>query len=323
LIGKSVPQLIKDSQYELNETRSLRMQNFKLLIKLLFKYKRDAGIDLGTVQAQGGNAMPYDDNPNDLQPIDIPNMVGVASMMSNTITQDMQQIVGATDYVMGVPTGAANETSSGIRQMTEQALFKFSMMVENIYDDLLEFINFVIILMWKYDSKRILLNYPQFKNFFESQSEDDLENTKLIDITIKDLSARRDVARAQFINASNIILPTLQGVGGNVKEYLRQVMDRLDMENVDDIINPPPEAQNAMNQIMQAVKQNPQLGQLLQALMQDQTGKLLQTIIAMLQGGGAPQGQPAQQPVQSQVVNGQLPGGTPEETATGVMPEVR
>jgi hypothetical protein len=279
LIGKSVPQLIKDLQYELNETRSLRMQNFKVLIKLLYKAKKDAGIDMSELFAQGGNVMHFEQNPDDIQRFDTPNLVNESSFMGQEQINTMQQIIGATDFVMGTSAGrGATETAGGIKTITEQALFKFSMMAENMYDDILELIKYIIILKIKYDKKDVLFRYPALEGFIEAQTEKDIEKSHLLDIAIRDLSQRRDIDRAQFINAANILIPQIAATGGNLQEFLRKMLDRLDVDDIDTILNPPPEQQ----QILGALNESPELNQLVQMILQDPTGQLLKQIQKMI-----------------------------------------
>jgi len=252
LIGKSVPQIVKDLQHELNVVRSLRMQNFKLLVKLLFKYKKDAGIDFDELFAEGGNAIGYTESPHDIDIFPIQNHIPTASYMATEIIQDMQQVTGAVDYVMGTSAGRGiTETASGIRFITEQALFKFSMMAKNIYNDILDFINYLILLLIIYGKSEILLRHPELKDFFDLGVEN-IENSYVIDIALSDLALRRDIERSQFINAINIIAGLLQQAGGNIKALLRVVMERFDMQNIDEILSPPPEAKMAqMLQLMQ------------------------------------------------------------------------
>ena len=236
LIGKSVPQLVKKQQYELNEIRSLRMQNVKTQIKLLFKYKKDAGIDFDELFAKGGNAVGFEDNPDDVSTFDVPNMVQIASFIASDLIQDMQQITGAVDYLMG--TSAARgmtETASGIQTITEQALFKFGMMAKNIADDIINFITFVIVLYKKYDKSNILLKHPDFAPILE-MSEEDIEDTLMFDINIRDLTQRRDIERSQFINATNVIAGLMAQTGGDLKELLRQILRTFKVRNIDKIM---------------------------------------------------------------------------------------
>ena len=100
---------------------------------------------------------------------------------------------------------------------------------------------------------------------------------------------RRDIERSQFIQAMNIILGILQQVGGNPKELLKQVMERLNMENIEDILKLPPEQEQIIQQILPIVQQNPQI---LQMMMQ---------MVEGAGGGGGSMMANAQAPKQSRV----------------------
>ena len=173
LIGKSVPQITKKMAETLNEVWQLLLRNFRIIVKLLFKYKKDAGIDLDELFADGGNAISYEDNPNDVSIFETKNIVQIALILLSQIIQIMQQLTGAVDYLMGTTAGrGVTETAAGIKQITEQAMFKFSMMAVNIYNDLLDFITFCIILWSKYvKSFRPISNALPFSIFVSNWSK--------------------------------------------------------------------------------------------------------------------------------------------------------
>jgi hypothetical protein len=276
LIGKGVGQLIKDLAKELNEARSLRMDNFKTLIKLLFKYDKNADIDIDEIYAGAGNAMGYDgvNNKNAIDTFNVPNLVGIASQMGGEITQDMQQVTGAVDYVMGTSAGRGfTETASGIRSITEQAMFKFSMMAENVYDDVLDFINFISILFVKYAPNEILLRHPKLQLLIDETPEE-LEESYIFDIELKDISQRRDVERHQWANMLGILEPMVERTGGNIQELLKQFMAVFQVPNAEKILQK--ESPEAM---VAKLLGNPQL---LQAVMT----AVAQAQAAQAEGGG-------------------------------------
>lgn len=270
LIGKSVPQLVKNMQYELNQVRSLRLQNFKTNINLLFKYRRDADIEFDELFAAPGNAIGYSGDPSDIDLFPIPDKSREASIMGSEIVSDIQQVTGAVDYVMGTSAGrGVTETASGIESITNQAMFKFGMMAKNAYDDILEFINFVVILYFKYGKDQVILFDVAISDFFKNQTEETLEKSYAVDIALNDLAMRRDIERAQFINALNIILPMVQQAGGNMTVILKQVMERLNMENIDEIMEPAPEDKQIIDVILPIIKANPKILDVLIQMSQD------------------------------------------------------
>jgi hypothetical protein len=268
LIAKSIPQLIKNMAKEVNEMKALRLQNFKALVKLLFKYNRNADLDYNEIFSDGGNMIGWIDSPEDIDTFNVPNMIGPATLMITDEINSMQQTTGAVDPVIGAGGGRGNETASGIRTVTEQALFKISMISENVHDDVLPFVKYYFIFNLKEDRENILKKYPGFTAFID-QEWDELENSDAFDIAMKDLTVRRDVERSQFINVSNVILPLLERTGGNFKEYLRQVMESFDMENIDEILTTPPEEERFITQLTTIMKQNPQVAQVIRAIMQN------------------------------------------------------
>jgi len=306
LIGKSIPQIVKDLQYQLNDVLSLTLQNYDLQVKLLFKYRKGGGIDFDELFAKGGNAIGWEDNSDDITVFNVPNMVQLGLFMISQIIQIMQQTTGAVDYLMGTSAGRGiTETASGIRQITEQALFKFHMMAENVYSDLLDFINYFIILWIKYGKNQILERHPMLEDFL-NQTEQMLEDSYIIDIGLNDLAMRRDVERSQFINAINIIAGMLGQVGGDMKKLLEQVMNRLEMEDVDEILYPP-EQQKMMQQLTVLFSKNPQL---------------LQQVLMMLSGGGQSGGEEAQRRGGSTKIAPQAEKESmPEEEALNEIPE--
>lgn len=253
LVGKSIPQVTKDLQYLLNEIISYTVQNFKLLINLLFKYKKESGIDFDELFAGEGNAVGFEDNPEDLDIFNIPQMVQIGLAMMGQVIQIMQQTTGAVDYVMGTSAGRGiTETATGINKITEQAMFKFQMMAENCYGDIKEVVNFVIVLWAKYNPEAVYEKYPLLKEFLE-QTEEELEDSYVIDIGMNDLALRRDVERTSFLNGINIIGGLVEKVQGDSKKLLREVMEKLEMDNVDEILRSaknPQQLQQAMMQQM-------------------------------------------------------------------------
>jgi len=154
------------------------------------------------------------------------------------------------------------------------------MMAQNMYDDLIEFINFIIILHTKYGKSDILVRHPELKDFF-SQREEELENSYAIDIALQDLAMRRDVERAQFVNAINIIGQLLMQTGGNVKELLKQVMKVFKVPNIEKILEPPPQVQDQTGAVMEAeAKANQQRGGSMQAVPGMPTGARPEEIAA-------------------------------------------
>lgn len=295
LVGKSIPQIVGKLQNLLNEVFALTIQNFKLQIKLLFKYKDDAGIDLSDLYAGAGNAVAYDESPNDVDIFDVKNMIEAGMAVISWIIQFMQQTTGAVDYLMGTSAGrGTTETASGIKTITEQAMFKFQMMAENVYSEKREFIKYLIILWATYNPEKVLALYPKLKDYFNLTPEM-MEESNVIDIGLNDLTLRRDAERTTFVNGANVIIGMLEKVQGDVPEFLRQFMKALEMGDA------------KIEKIMKGAKNPSQLAAIQKAI-----------AAAAGQGGGAE----AQQKGGSTKANPQADNqAVPEEEANNTTPK--
>ncbi len=296
LIGKSPAQVTKSLQYLLNEAVSQTLHNYKLSVNLMFKYKKDADIDMEELFAHPGNAIGWEDAKDNVELFPIPNMVEAGLTMVSWIIQFMQQTTGAVDYVMGTSAArGVTETASGIQTITRQAMFKFQMMAENIQGDLADIVTYIMILWIKYNPEAVLAKFPGLADFF-NQTDRDLEEGRVIDIAMNDLALRRDTERKQFLDGINIIIGIAEKVGADVVGILREVMTKLEMDNVDELLK------NA---------KNPQ--------------EILKQIVAA-QGGGAPPGSSEAEANQkrggSNKANPQAGNGaSPEEEASNTTPK--
>lgn len=263
LIGKGFPQLTKSLQHNLNVVRSAQLDNFKLVINLLFKYKRDADIDKEEIYAGAGNAIGVDEM-NDIDIFNIPNMTGAASLMAQQTMADMQAITGAVDTIIGSSSGAGTpDTARGISTVTEQAMFRFGMMTENVYDDILDCINYLLLLQIEYNRDIIMLRHPKLMDFLDLPVED-LENSYIIDIVLKDLSQRRENELREWTSLTGFLSQALPAVGGNMKLFVKELMEQFEMRNVDSILEPEDPSQfisklmsnpALLQQVMQVVAQ--------------------------------------------------------------------
>jgi len=264
LIGKSLPQLIKNSQHELNVIRSNQLDNFLTQIKLLFKYRKDGSIDMDELFAGAGNGIGFEDSPTDVDIFPVPNMVSAAAGMAAQTMADMQAVAATPDALLGNSAGRGTpETATGINAAVSNAQANISMMVENVYDDVLDFINYLMILELDYNGPMVALQYPKLYEFVRLPAEQ-LEKSYVIDITLKDLSQRRDLEQKQWVNFFNIIAPFLQQAGGNMPMLMKQLMEEFDMRNIDEILEP-----ENPEQFIAKLQANPQLMQVvMQAIAQ-------------------------------------------------------
>jgi len=254
LLGKSVPQLMGDKARDLNEMLSLQMDNFKMLIKLLFTYNKNADIDLGELFAGDGNAIGWDETPNDVLPMKINNVLNEAELMIQRKMASMQGTAGTPDILMGQSGGrGAPETAAGINTGQENALFRFNLLALNVADDLIEFVKYVIIILVQNNPGAVFNRHPALNDFLNLPAEE-LELDYVVDIGLKDLSTRREVERAQWANMAGILGPMLQQAGGNMTLFVKRILEVFGVPDLDRLMSP----ENPMD-FVNKLMANPQL----------------------------------------------------------------
>ena len=276
LIGKSIPQLVKDLQHQLNFAESYRMQNFKNMIKLLFKVNRNADIEEDDLFNGAGNVIFWDDSKDDVDIFQQTNLINEATLMIRDINLNIQSTTGAVDAVSGgqnIP-----ETASGQKALAQEANFKFQMMTENVYNDIRDFINYSLILLIQFNAPNIILRHPEIGAFLD-QDISDLEDNYYFDINLRDATTRRDIEQAQWANMIGIVGPLIQQQGGNMGELIKRLLTVFGMNDPEAVLDP-----ETPDQIVQKLINNPSL--------RAQVDQILQQIAAQQQGAAAPEGGP-------------------------------
>ena len=252
LVGKSLPQLVKEQQHQYNLAQTLRMTNYNNQVGMLFKYNKNADIDIDEIFNGSGNMIGWDENPDDIEIFNQPNLIGESNAMISEIMNNIQSVTGAVDSITGGGAGVP-DTARGQQQMTNEAMLKFQMMSENIHIDLREFINYSLILLIKYNKEQILLKHPTIGPFLD-QSMEELEKNYAFDINLRDNSIKRDVEQAQWANMVGIIGPMVQQNGGNMSYLTKELLKVFGMKNPEKVMEP-----ESAEQIVTKMQSNPQL----------------------------------------------------------------
>jgi len=271
LIAKSTAQITGNLSKNINETNSNLRENFEQLVKLLWKYRRGANIDITALFAGGGNMVDVDEM-DDVQLFDVKNMMNEAMAMKRDQINDLYNVTGASYQTQGM-SAPGSQTASEVRGNTEQAMFKFMMMAENVAMDLSEFINYYMILALKFNTGVLKRRYPKLIKFFSEIDIGDIEQGLVLDIGLKDLTQRKDVEQNQWANMVGVILPLLQQSGGNTTELLKRLFEVFNIHNTNALLEP-----ESPDQIALKLANNPQLAQ---AVMQ-----MLSQLTQQAGGGG-------------------------------------
>jgi len=231
LLGKSLISPIADLQDLLNESMDLRQRHFRLLVKLLFKYNKNADVDFTELHASGGNAVGYDGDPNDVSIFTINNMLGECNSVTASIIQLMQQVTGATDYMMGTTLGRGiTETARGVSIITQNAMQKFNLLVNNITPYVIDIIKYIIILFNQGAGNSERVKFFKVQKFVKL-SELDIEEDFKFDIALKNLAADIDRERAQFINAVNVMGQMIMAAGGDIQAVVKLALEKFGLKS--------------------------------------------------------------------------------------------
>ena len=132
LYGMGEIEPIDRIQRAINAVLNQRLDNVQLVLRNMWKVKKNSGVDLHTLVSAPGNIITTDDM-DAVEPIAVPDVTGGTFVQTmNYLTAAMQNGSGITDYTMGINTGAntANETATGTRLIQQEANAQFKLKIQ-------------------------------------------------------------------------------------------------------------------------------------------------------------------------------------------------
>ena len=132
--GMGVPELLAGLQDELNTARNQRIDYNSLSLRRMWKLRRGCGLT-GRDLLWRQNGVLQVENMDDVQEINVQPLPGDAFAHEAGVKQDMQDVTGCYDILMGV--GYANETATTTVTRDNNASLRFKSVVRAIIKDLL------------------------------------------------------------------------------------------------------------------------------------------------------------------------------------------
>ncbi|MBR2783544.1 MAG: hypothetical protein IKD93_05075 [Firmicutes bacterium] len=132
--GMGVPELLTGLQDELNTARNQRIDYNSLSLRRMWKLRRGCGLT-GRDLLWRQNGVLQVENMDDVQEINVQPLPGDAFAHEAGVKQDMQDVTGCYDILMGV--GYANETATTTVTRDNNASLRFKSVVRAIIKDLL------------------------------------------------------------------------------------------------------------------------------------------------------------------------------------------
>jgi hypothetical protein len=209
------------------------MDNFNQLVKMIFKYDRNAQIDLSLIYSGGGNAIPVSDM-EDIDQFEVKNILKEGQAIIQFLISLTQNTVGATDNMAGTQ-GKGIETAREASLVAQSAMTKFNLINDTMKNYFIEMIRGIVILYNKYDKDNVRVTTYNVEEFV-AMDEDEIEDDFKIDIRLKNLAENIEVERTQFVNAANIIAENLAPIGGSLRELYRSLLEKFKVKNIDAIL---------------------------------------------------------------------------------------
>jgi len=233
IYGKVVAQVLESQQNELNTLRRQRIDFNNLILRAPLKARRTADIDWEDLFIAPDKIWKMDD-PNDVVPIQFPNIPQTGYMEETYDKQDMQQAVGAVDPLMGMSPGG-RQTATGMTILTSEGATRMKDYVIDVSEDIMKLTNFIIYVLKKFkkEKKEVIsrLNIQKW----DELTKDDLKEKYTIKTNITNVITNTDLRIQLLINLLNIggKIP-----GVNVAEFFRQILNLAEVKSVDKILSP-------------------------------------------------------------------------------------
>ena len=132
LYGMGEIEPIDRIQRAINAVLNQRLDNVQLVLRSMWKVKKNSGVDLHTLVSAPGNIITTDDM-DAVDSIQVPDVTGPTFVQTmNYLTSAMQNGSGITDYTQGVqqPGSMANNTATGVRLIQQEANAQFKLKIQ-------------------------------------------------------------------------------------------------------------------------------------------------------------------------------------------------
>lgn len=132
LYGMGEIEPIDRIQRAINAVLNQRLDNVQLVLRNMWKVKKNSGVDMHTLVSAPGNIVTTDDMEA-VDTINVPDVTGGTFVQTmNYLTAAMQNGSGITDYTMGINTNlhTANETATGTRLIQQEANAQFKLKIQ-------------------------------------------------------------------------------------------------------------------------------------------------------------------------------------------------
>ena len=132
LYGMGEIEPIDRIQRAINAVLNQRLDNVQLVLRTMWKVKKNSDVDMHTLVSAPGNIVTTGDM-DAVETIDVPDVTGATFVQTmDYLTSSIQNGSGITDYTMGLNTGAntQNDTATGVRLIQQEANAQFKLKIQ-------------------------------------------------------------------------------------------------------------------------------------------------------------------------------------------------
>jgi len=140
LYGMGEIEPIDRIQRAINAVLNQRLDNVQLVLRNMWKVRKNSGVDMHTLISAPGNIVTTDDM-NAVESIDTPDVTGPSFVQTmNYLTAALQNGSGITDYTIGInnESSVANKTATGTRLIQQEANAQFKLKIQLFYHMVVE-----------------------------------------------------------------------------------------------------------------------------------------------------------------------------------------
>ncbi len=139
LMGIGLAEVCQALNYEINDVRNQRMDNVMFVLNKMFKYKKNS-VDPKRIVSQPGGAIPYDENPSDIEEFSMTDVTGSAWREVLDLERWLQEATAVTKFTMGM-TGSSgaemNQTATGMKILQQMSGNQFVFTAKQLEDQLI------------------------------------------------------------------------------------------------------------------------------------------------------------------------------------------
>lgn len=237
--GMGVPEILAGLQDELNTSRNQRIDYNSLSLRRMWKLRKGCGLNARDLIWRQNGVLQVE-NMDDVQEINIQSLPGDAFANEAGIKQDMQDVTGCHDIIMGV--AYSNETATTTMTRDNNASLRFKTAVRSLIKDLLIPIarKCVALDQQFLTEARLLrlLNQPAAEMFRCSPEEIAGEYDIIYCGTAVESQANKSLAKEKLLQAYSLALadPAYQADDLARMKLFRKVLSALDIAEADDLM---------------------------------------------------------------------------------------